>query len=383
MAQSPGAPTSSDGAILTLNAGSSSLKYGLFTMSPVPARLASGSIERVGIEPAQHARALEDVLGRIQPHGGLDRVRAIGHRVVHGGPNIDAPRLVTPQVMSELHRLSDLDPDHLPAEIGVIEAMVTRAPGVPNVVCLDTAFHAAMPRVARLLPIPRAYERAGLRRYGFHGLSYTYLLAELERVAGRDAARGRVVLAHLGSGASLAAAHDARSVDTTMGFTPTSGIPMGTRCGDLDPGVLLYMLRTEKLDADALSELLNRRSGLIGVSEISGDMRDLLDREATDPRAADAVNLFCYRAKQAIGALAATLGGVETLVFAGGIGENAWPVRERITEGLEHLGVRLDRDRNRKGEPLISTPSSPCTVRIIKTDEEVVVARQTLDVLPK
>jgi acetate kinase len=367
--------------ILTLNAGSSSLKYGLFTMNRSPTRLASGVIDRLGADPSGHARALEQVLARIEPHGGLDQVRAIGHRVVHGGPRFVAPCVVTPQVLEELRRLCDLDPDHLPAEISVIEAMATRASGVPNVACFDTAFHAAMPRVAKLLPIPRRYEAAGLRRYGFHGLSYAYLLEELERLAGQAAASGRVVLAHLGSGASLAAVRDGRPVDTTMGFTPTSGIPMGTRSGDLDPGVLLYVLRTEKLGAEALSELLNRRSGLVGISETSDDMRDLLDREASDPRAADAVNLFCYRARQAIGALAATLGGIETLVFAGGIGENSSPVRERIAEGLGHLGVHLDLERNREGGGIISAPASPCVVRVIKTDEEVIVARQTFGAL--
>jgi acetate kinase len=369
-----------DKRILTLNAGSSTLKLGLFDARRPSRRLLGRTLPRAGRRPADYARSLDEALSAIEAHGGLEALAAVGHRVVHGGPRYAASQLVTSEVLDELRRLLVLDPEHLPAEIALIEAMGSRAPSLPQVACFDTAFHSTMPRVSRLLPIPRRYEEEGVQRYGFHGLSYTYLMEELGRVAGERAARGRVVLAHLGSGASLAAVHEGACIDTTMGFTPNSGIPMSTRSGDLDPGVILYMLRGGRLDADALDELLNRQSGLLGVSGTSADMRDLLERRAGDPRAADAVALFCHHARKAIGALAATLGGVETLVFSGGIGENAAAVRAEIARGLEHLGILLDGARNDASAATISTDGSGCTVRVIRTDEESIIARDTLHV---
>jgi acetate kinase len=321
------------------------------------------------------------ILEHLEPHYPLARAAAAGHRVVHGGPHYDRARRTTPDVLAELGRLSALDVDHLPAEIAIVEAMIRRAPALPQVACFDTAFHRTMPRVARLVAIPRRYQAAGVQRYGFHGLSCTFLIEELSRIAGDEAARGRVVLAHLGGGASLTAVKDGRSVDTTMGFTPNSGIAMGTRSGDLDPGVLTYLLRSEGIGADALDDMLNRRSGLYGLSETSPDMRDLLAHEAADTRAADAVALFCHQAKKAVGALAATLQGIDTLVFSGGIGERAAPVRARIARGLEHLGIHLDEARNEAGAPIVSTDASPCTVRVLRTDEESIIARETLQVV--
>jgi acetate kinase len=365
-------------AILTLNAGSSSLKLGLFDGSTPPRRLVSHTIARIGPEAVEHTRALDAALAKLNPHGGLQAVSAIGHRIVHGGPRYASPQIVTTEVLAELRRIEELDPDHLPAEIAIVEAMRTRAPSLPQVACFDTAFHRTMPRVAHLLPIPRRYEAEGLQRYGFHGLSYTYLVQELARVAGEPAARARVVIAHLGSGASLAAIRSGQCIDTTMSFTPNSGVPMGTRSGDLDPGVLLYLLRKGGLGADELDDLLSRHSGLLGVSETSSDMRDLLERRIGDPRASDAVALFCHSVRKAIGAMAATLGGVETLVFSGGIGENAAPIRAEVTRGLEHLGIRLDDARNAAAAAIISTDASACSVRIIRTDEESVIARETL-----
>ena len=386
--------------VLTINAGSSSLKLGVFTVASPARRLLSGAITRIGLpgatlaithgatpEPAcsldvpDHARALELMLEHIEPRCSLARAAAVGHRVVHAGPRYDHALRVTADVLAELRRLSPLDADHMPPEIGIIDAMARLAPSLPQVACFDTAFHRDMPRVARLLAIPRRYEAAGVRRYGFHGLSYAFLVEELARVAGADAAHGRIVLAHLGSGASLCAVRDGRSVDTTMGFTPTSGVPMGTRSGDLDPGVLLYLLRAKGASVEALDDLCNRRSGLYGVSGSSSDMRDLLAHEAADPAAADAVALFCYQVKKAIGALAATLGGIDTLVFSGGIGERAAPVRARVTHGLEHLGVDLDDTRNEAGAPVISRDGSRCTVRMLHTDEELIIARETFEVL--
>jgi acetate kinase len=388
----------SSGHILTLNAGSSSLKYALFERSrdsarssgsecspALPdgtlARTLSGKVERIGSQAPDHARALETVLGEIEARAGLGSVDAVGHRIVYGGEAFQASTSITAGVVSELRRLCELDPDHLPAEIAIIEAFRARSPSTPQVACFDTAFHRTLPRVARLLPIPRRYEASGVRRYGFHGISYQFLSEELARVAGDGVARGRVVMAHLGSGSSLAATYEGRCIDTTMGFTPNSGVPMGTRCGDLEPGVVIHLLRSERLGADDLDEILSHRSGLIGISETSSDMRDLLARESSDARAADAVALFCYQVRKSIGSLAAALGGLEVLVFAGGIGENAPEVRARIARGLEHLGVRLDEARNASSSPLVSSDASACSVRVIRTDEEAVIARDTARVL--
>jgi acetate kinase len=373
--------------VLSLNGGSSSLKFALYRVhrnGDAPERLAAGNIGRIGTEVPDHTQALERALEELSRAVGGDSLGGlvgIGHRVVHGGPRLDRPMLITPEIVGELRRIQDLDPDHLPAEIAVIEAMSRKAPGLPQVASFDTAFHRTIPRVARLLPVPLRYEARGVRKYGFHGLSYEYLTEELERVAGSSAARGRVVFAHLGAGASLAAVRDGRCIDTTMAFTPNSGVPMATRSGEMDPGVLVYLMRSEGIGADALDDLLSHRSGLLGLSETTADMRDLQAREATDPRAADAIAVFCYQVKKTIGALAAALGGLDTLVFAGGIGENSVLVRERVTDGLEHLGFELDRERNRAGASVISSGASRGTVRVLRTDEESVLVRHTLRVI--
>ncbi|MBX9579546.1 MAG: acetate/propionate family kinase, partial [Gemmataceae bacterium] len=285
------------------------------------------------------------------------------------------PQLVTPDLLADLRRAVPLDPAHLPAQIRLIEALTDRLPGVPQVACFDTTFHRDLPTPARLLSIPRRYAEAGVRRYGFHGLSYAYLMEELGRLAGADAAAGRVVLAHLGSGASMAAVRGGRCVDTTMGLTPAGGLVMGTRSGDLDPGVLVYLARTEGLTADQLDDLVTRRSGLLGLSETSPDMRDLLARRVADQRAFDAVAVFCYQARKWVGALAAALGGLDTLVFAGGIGENAPEVRAGVCDGLAFLGVRLDQEANAANAPVISAAGGPVSVRVIPTDEELMIAR--------
>jgi acetate kinase len=285
-------------------------------------------------------------------------------------------------MVEELHHLSPFDPDHLPEEILLTEAFHRRFPDLPQIACFDTAFHHDLPRVARLLPIPRRYDAKGVQRYGFHGLSCAYLMDELARVAGAAAARGRVILAHLGNGASITAVRDGRSMDTSMGFTPTAGLPMSTRSGDLDPGLGWYLSRTEQVTAKQFHHMVNHESGLLGVSETSSDMRDLLAREANDVRAAEAVALFCYQAKKWTGAFAAALGGLDTLVFAGGIGENAPTVRARICDGLEFLGIQLDDKRNAAAEAVISTDASRVAVRVIRTDEELMIARSVLSILP-
>ena len=385
-------------SVLTINGGSSSVKFALFGLTEPPHRMLSGEVDRIGLpgtvlsaksvdgratknEPfaaADLAQAGERLIGWLEEHGDLGKVAAVGHRVVHGGPHYAAARRVTPEVIEELKHIAPLDPDHLPGEIALLKAFLVRFPDVPQVACFDTAFHHDMPRVAQLLPVPRRYDSAGVRRFGFHGLSYTYLLAELARVGGTEAARGRLVLAHLGSGASMAAIREGKCVDTTMAFTPTGGLVMGTRSGDLDPGLLLYLMRSEHMTAKQIDDLVNHQSGLLGVSALSPDMRELLDRESTDPNAAEAVELFCYQARKYAAAMAAAAEGLDTLVFAGGIGEKSAAIRARICAGLAFLGVRIDPGRNACHGPVISPDGTPVTVRVIPTDEEITIARETL-----
>jgi acetate kinase len=381
-------------SILAINGGSSSIKFALYALAESPARLLSGRIERIGLRDAvftvgesekkpdmqsiqagDHGAAGTLLMNWLEQHSGFASIKAVGHRVVHGGEKHREPERVTAELLQELRRLSPYDPEHLPSEIQLMEAFRQRYPDLPQVACFDTAFHRDMPRVARILAIPRRFETQGVQRYGFHGLSYGYLMEELARVAGTEAAQGRVILAHLGNGASLAAVRGGRSIDTSMGFTPTAGLPMSTRSGDLDPGLVWYLARSERMTAEQFHQMVNHESGLLGVSEISPDMRDLLAREGDDVRAAEAVALFCYQAKKWIGSFAAALGGLDTLVFAGGIGENAPVVRQRICDGLGFLGIKLDETRNRAGAPVISTDASPVTVRVIRTDEEAMIAR--------
>jgi acetate kinase len=384
----------SETGILTINAGSSSIKFAFFRSGESLLRTVTGKVERIGlpgteltvtevasqhsertpIHASDHTGCLDPVMEVLERKGHLTAIQAVGHRVVHGGDRYNQPARVTPDVLAELRRLSPYDPEHLPAEISLIEAFSRRHPAWPQVACFDTAFHRDMPRVARLLPIPRRYDAQGIHRYGFHGLSYAYLMEELQRLGGSQEANGRLVLAHLGNGASLAAVRGGRSLDTTMGFTPTAGVPMSTRSGDLDPGIVAYLARTEGMSADEFSVMVNTRSGLLGVSEISPDLRDLLEREPSDVRAAEAVAMFCYHVKKTIGGYAAALGGIDTLVFAGGIGENSAVIRARICEGLGFLGVELEAGRNRAQEAIISTPGSRVTVRVIRTDEELQIA---------
>ena len=387
--------------ILTINGGSSSIKFALFEASDSLRRILEGGIERIGLPEAtltvkgsdkadnfsrlvaapNHTAAVSALMDWIEERIGGVALTAVGHRVVHGGPKYSEPQRITTEMVKELHQVEPFDPEHLPEEILLIEAFQTRFPGLAQFACFDTAFHHDLPRVARLLPIPRRYEAQGVRRYGFHGLSYAFLMEELARLAGAEAAQGRVILAHLGNGASLAAVRDGKPVDTSMGFTPTAGVPMSTRSGDLDPGLVWYLARTEKMSAKQFNEMVNSQSGLLGISETSSDMRDLLDRETQDVRAAEAVALFCYQIKKWIGAFAAALGGLDTLVFAGGIGENAPIVRARICDGLGFLGIELEEKRNAANEGVISVPASRVAVRVIRTDEERMIARSACRVL--
>jgi acetate kinase len=387
--------------ILTINGGSSSIKFALFEAGGSLRRILGGELERIGtpqaalrvtgsnladnfsrpVAAADHRAAAGVLTDWIEKHGGRDELTAIGHRVVHGGPTYSRPELVTAEMVDALHRLSPFDPEHLPLELELIAAFRGRHPNLPQVASFDTAFHHRMPRVASLLPIPRRYEAQGVRRYGFHGLSYEFLMAELARLGDPAATDGRVILAHLGNGASLAAVHDGESLDTSMGFTPTAGLVMSSRSGDLDPGLVSYLARTEHMSAAQFQKMVNHESGLLGVSQTSSDMRDLLDRETRDVRAAEAVALFCYQAKKWVGAFAAALGGLDTLVFAGGIGENAPPVRERICDGLGFLGIQLDQECNAKSAPLISHQAGRVKVRVIRTNEELTIARSVTRIL--
>ena len=387
--------------ILTINGGSSSIKFTLFEAGDSLRSILEGAIERIGrpeaslrvkgTDPADtfsrpvaapnHGAAVNALMDWLEDRAKGETLAAVGHRLVHGGAKYSQPLRITAEVFAELHRVSPFAPDHLPEEIRLAEAFQRRFPDLPQVACFDTAFHHDLPRVARLLPIPRRYEGQGVRRYGFHGLSYAFLMGELERLAGREAAQGRVILAHLGSGASLAAVRNNRSVDTSMSFTPAAGVPMSTRSGDLDPGLFGYLARTEGMDAKKFNEMVNFESGLIGISETSSDMRDLLKLETLDVRAAEAVALFCYQVKKWIGGFAAALGGLDTLVFAGGIGENAPEVRARICDGLDFLGIRLETTRNAGNEGVISVPSGPVEVRVIPTNEERVIAELVCGVL--
>ncbi len=379
--------------MLVLNAGSSTLKFALFDASSPPIRVFAGSIDRIGsphssialthgrnpqsnhaIEAPDHAGGLAHLFAHLAAAGAVAEIAAVGHRVVHGGPRYRDPQVVDAEMLAELRYLSYLDPEHLPQAIALMDAVCAEMPGVAQYACFDTAFHQSMPRVASQLPIPRRYEAKGLRNYGFHGLSYAYLLQELAREAGTQAARGRVVLAHLGNGASMAAVRDGRSVDTTMSLTPSSGLVMSTRSGDLDPGLCAVLAREDQMTAAEFEHMVNRESGLLGISETSADMRDLLALETSDVRAAEAVSIFCYRAKKTVGAYAAVLGGLDTLVFAGGIGENAPVVRARICDGLDFLGIKLDGSRNAEHASVISTDTSRVQVRVIRTDEQAMIA---------
>jgi len=356
-------------SLLAINRGSSSVKFALFTFDAQPAPLTRGTIE-----VSDHRTMAQRVIDHVEPALREASLVAIGHRMVHGGLLYRDPRQVTAPFLEQLRRLVPFAPNHLPDEIALIEELGRLRPDVRQVACFDTAFHADLPEVARRLPLPRSYDAIGIRRYGFHGLSYAFLIQELARLAGPPAARGKVVLAHLGNGSSLAAVDGGRCMDTSMGFTPIGGVVMSTRSGDLDPGVLTYIARTEGLTPAQLEDMTSHRSGLLGISGTSGDMRTLLAAEPTDEASQLVVSIYCYEIKKRIGSYAAALGGIETLVFSGGIGEHAPPVRTHICHGLEYLGIDLNQERNASNASVISTSASHVTVRVIPTDEEVMIA---------
>ena len=380
--------------ILAINGGSSSIRFALYEVGSTLERRLHGKVERIGLpgttltlvgagrngKPSRsdiasdRAGAVKALIDRLEGESGLiASLAAVGHRIVYGMEHTE-PERIDARLLAELRRLVPYDPDHLPLEIALIDAFRQRHRPLPQVACFDTAFHRTLPRVARLLAIPRRYEAQGVRRYGFHGLSYAYVMRELRRLGDPAATSGRVILAHLGNGASLAAVREGRSVDTSMGFTPASGVPMSTRAGDLDPGLLGHFSRSEQMTAARFDRMVNHESGLLGISETSSDVRDLLERVATDVRAAEAVALFCYQVRKCIGAFATVLCGVDTLVFSGGIGENSALIREQVCDGLGFLGIELDRVRNAADAALISAEAGRVGVRVIRTDEELMIA---------
>jgi len=386
--------------ILAINSGSSSIKFSVYRLNGHLERILDGNVDRIGLKDTRldynnlatekqgnlrldlsdHKSVANFLIGWLEEQLDFSMISGIGHRVVFGMKHTE-PEIITQKLLDELHRIIPYDSDHLPEEIELIHVFRQRYPNLKQVACFDTAFHSKMPRVAKLLPIPRRFDTLGIQRYGFHGLSYAYLMAEFGRVAGKKVAQGRVVLAHLGSGASMVAVHKGKSMDTSMGFTPAGGLMMGTRSGDLDPGVAWFMMKSENLSPKQFNTLINHESGLLGISETSSDMQDLLESQTTDIRAAEAVELFCYQVKKWIGAFAAVLGGLDTLVFSGGMGENAPEIRSRICEELGFLGIEIDEKRNKTNAPVISTDKGITAVRVIHTDEEWMIAKTVSQML--
>ncbi|PKN50815.1 MAG: acetate/propionate family kinase [Deltaproteobacteria bacterium HGW-Deltaproteobacteria-13] len=381
-----------------INCGSSSIKFALYYLGVNEEIIAQGAVEGIGlpdgwlwlndgagnrlsdlkIQLPDNNRAIELIFRQVIEKHNFPAPDAVGHRLAHGGPDHLAPEIVTPSLMKELNALISLAPIHLPGELSCIEAVSEHYPQLTQVVCFDTFFHHQMPEMGKLLPLDYHLKQEGIHRYGFHGLSYEYITGILGA-----SVHGRVIIAHLGSGSSMTALKDGAPQDTTMGFSPLGGLMMGTRCGDLDPGIILYLMDEKGYDLRHLEKLLYQHSGLIGVSGISSDAKTLLEQQNTEPHAAQAIELFCYTARKDIGALSAVLGGLDTLVFTGGIGERAAPVRWSICDGLEYLGLKLDSKKNNANADTISTNDSACSVRVIPTNEDLMIARHTRALLLK
>lgn len=380
--------------VLTINAGSSSIKFGLYEEEANTRKIFGGQISRIGLpgsrlsytnfntnhnadtesKSTDYVSAVTFLASWLEKRINFSEINAIGHRVVQGMAHTK-PAMISTELLDELKLIIPYDPDHLPVGISLIEAFQKYHPRIPQYACFDTDFHAGMPRVAQLLPVPRRFDQRGIRRYGFHGLSYSYLMQELESQVGKQALMVRIILAHLGNGASVTAVYDGKSIDTSMGFTPAGGLPMGTRSGDLDPGVAWLMIQTENLSPEKFNHLINHQSGMLGISQTTGDMNDLLKQQHADIRSAEAVALFCYQVKKWIGAYTAVLGGVDILVFSGGIGENSPEIRARICDGLEFLGISLDASQNDENASLISVKESRVMVKVIPTNEELMIAQ--------
>jgi acetate kinase len=375
-------------AILCVNAGSSSLKFSLFEGENRFNGSLTGGVLKIEDQNGQSIHQQSDIK---QTEDGVKiiidwvinqslQLAAIGHRLVQGGMAHRAPELITEKLLADLEKVQELDPGHLPGEMALIRLFQSSFPETPQVACFDTWFHRDLPGQVKYYPLPEKFGEHGLIRYGFHGLSYEYVLQKLVKEIPASKTQ-KIIIAHLGSGASITAIENGTSVDTTMGLTPAGGLVMSSRLGDIDPGALLFLLRQEHLSVDELDELINKRSGLKALAG-SGDLEELLEREKHDPKAAEAVHLFCYTARKFIGALAAGLGGLHMLIFTGGTGENSPVIRERICEGLAFIGIRLDPEANLQDE-IISAASSRVMVRVIKTDEEWMIAKHTRQILSK
>jgi acetate kinase len=386
--------------VLTINGGSSSIKFALYEVDLRLNQLLSGEVENIGQKnawmrfktPGHHQQHKIDItadgyesaanwlIDWLEKQVDFEVVKGIGHRVVQGLDHTK-PEKITDELLDDLKKISAYDPEHLPEEIKMISIFRNRYPELVQIACFDTSFHTTMPPVAKLLAIPRRFQAEGIKRYGFHGLSYSYLMEQLDLEEWNETAGDRVILAHLGNGASLAAVKEGKSIDTSMGFSPAAGLPMGTRTGDIDPGVAWYLIKNQALSPKQFNHLINHESGLLGISETSADMRELLKTQGADRRAAEAVELFCYQTKKWIGSFAAALNGIDTLVFSGGIGENSPEVRERICDGLQFLGIELDKQKNLNNKPIISADISTVSVRVIPTNEELMIAKSVCHIL--
>lgn len=386
--------------ILALNGGSSSLKFALYEISSNPKKIVSGQIKRIGLDGTEftatnHTSNKKDniqmddsdfkevivfFINWLQKQNEFGNMIAIGHRIVHGMEHTQA-EIIDDKLLNELGQISKYDPDHLPAEIEMVRLFKKQFPELMQVACFDTAFHTTIPPVAKMFAIPKKYFDEGIQRYGFHGISYSYLMEELKKKSAKEA-KGKIILAHLGNGASIAAVKDGKCIDTSMGFTPAAGIVMSTRSGDLDPGIAWYLMQkgiTEK----QFNDLINHQSGLLGISAISSDMKDLLQQEKENKNAALAIEIFCYQIKKYIGGYASALGGLGTLIFTGGIGENSAAIRSRICKGLQFLGIELDGAKNDKNEVLISKNKSRVKVYVIPTNEELMIVKETSKIYKK
>ncbi len=387
--------------ILTINSGSSSLKFSVYEIWEDEKLIIRGNIDRIGLGEStfqvserfgtgqveqdfklpNHKAAFNVLFDWLENNINGKEIYAVGHRMVNGGSNFTRHQLITSRLISTLKKMSYLAPEHLPRQILGIEVVTNIYPNLKQVACFDTAFHSNMPRKAKMFALPRKLWDEGVMRYGFHGLSYEYIIQELNKEVGSRGVAGRIIIAHLGNGASMVAVKNGKGVDTTMGFTPTGGLMMSTRSGDLDPGIIIYLLEEKEITPPKLNEMINKKAGLFGVSGISSDMQELLEKEAENLHAADAINLFCYQAKKFLGTMASVLGGVDTIVFTGGIGENSPEIRKRICNGMEFLGIQLDLSQNEANSSTISIAGAPTTVRIIKTNEELMIARHTYRVI--
>ncbi len=389
--------------ILTINSGSSSLKFSVYVIGKDEKLIIKGGMDRIGLGDSNfrvtesyntklmarefdlpdHESALKVLLNWLEKNELSKKIDAVGHRLVNGGSSFTGHHLITSQLISTLKRMSYLAPDHLSQQIKGMETVSNLYPNLNQVACFDTVFHSDMPREAKMFALPRKLWKEGVMRYGFHGLSYEYIMQELNKEVGSGGVDGRIIIAHLGNGASMVAVKNGKGVDTTMGFTPTGGLMMSTRSGDLDPGIITYLLEEKGITPQKLNEMINKKSGLYGVSGISSDMKELLEKEAENPHAADAINLFCYQAKKYLGAMASVLEGVGTIIFTGGIGENSPEIRKRICSGMEFLGIQLDLSKNETNSSIISIAETPTTVRVIKTNEELMIARHTYCIINK